>query len=65
MLSTPHKRFVWGRSDRHSDFTFFRALLRRRRRPLRSIKEAGAITGKYSPDSRWKPAVWSPWLWMK
>ncbi|MEA2996527.1 MAG: hypothetical protein QOG74_2076, partial [Alphaproteobacteria bacterium] len=29
MLSTPHKRFLWGRSDRLSELTFFRALLRR------------------------------------
>jgi hypothetical protein len=65
MLSTPHKRFLWGRSDRHSDFTFFRALLRRRRRKPRVIDEAGGRFGKYARDDRWKAVAWTPWLWVK
>jgi hypothetical protein len=67
MLSTPHKRFIWGRSDRLSELTFFRALLRRRRREQRIAKEGGdgTGTGKYSSDTRWKAAAWTPWLWVK
>jgi hypothetical protein len=65
MLSTPHKRFLWGRSDRLSELTFFRALLRRRRREQRVAKEGGGSTGKYSSDARWKAATWTPWLWVK
>jgi len=60
MLSTPHKRFAWARSERFSDFTFFRALIKQRRRrpPPRVVKER-------SGTGRWKPAAWTPWLWMK
>jgi hypothetical protein len=62
MLSTPHKRFAWARLDRAAEFTFFRALLVRRRRPpprrVLAAKQRVA-TGK------WKPAPWTPWLWMK
>ena len=65
MLSTPHKRFLWARSDRHADLTFFRALLSRRRRPLSLAKDSGGSSSKYQKDSRWKPATWTPWLWMK
>jgi len=64
MLSTPHKRFLWGRPDRASELTFFRALLRRRRREQRIAKEGGSA-GKYSSDTRWKTATWTPWLWVK
>ena len=58
MLSSPQKRFAWSRSERFSDFTFFRSLLKRRRRPERIVREQ---TGKV----RWKPAPWTPWLWVK
>jgi hypothetical protein len=58
MLSTPQKRFVWARSERFTDFTFFRSLLKRRRRQsLQVVKER--------PNGRWKPAPWTPWLWTK
>jgi hypothetical protein len=59
MLSTPHKRFVWARSERFTDFTFFRSLLKRRRRA------AAARAVKDRADGRWKPAPWTPWLWTK
>jgi|KBSMisStandDraft_5_1062788.scaffolds.fasta_scaffold5037276_1 hypothetical protein len=62
MLSTPEKRFRWARSDRLAHFTFFRTLLQRRpRKPSRAILAAKerAATGK------WKPAAWTPWLWVK
>jgi hypothetical protein len=61
MLSTPHKRFTWAKSERLSDFSFFRTLIKRRRRPqarVVALKER-ASTGQ------WKPAPWTPWLWMK
>ena len=62
MLSTPEKRFSWARSDRIAEFTFFRALIRRRPRKsprvLAAAKERAA-TGK------WKPSAWTPWLWVK
>ena len=57
MLTTPHKRFVWARADRFTDFSFFRTLLKRRRRPARILKGRA--------KSRPKPASWTPWLWMK
>jgi hypothetical protein len=57
MLSTPHKRFTWARSESFSDFTFFRSLVKRRRRPARRVKERSS--------NKWKPAPWTPWLWMK
>jgi len=62
MLSTPHTRFSWAKSERVSDFSFFRTLLKRRRRTLaRRIvaRKQRAATGK------WKPAAWTPWLWIK
>ena len=62
MLSSPHKRFTWARSERFGDFaefSFFRALVKHRRRPVRVVKE------KSLADKRWKPAAWTPWLWMK
>jgi hypothetical protein len=59
MLSTPHKRFIWARADRFAEFTFFRVMLKRRQRPQRPrvVKES-FVTGR-------KPAVWTPWLWVK
>jgi hypothetical protein len=62
MLSTPQKRFVWARSERFadfSDFSFFRHLLKTRR------ERAAARIVKERPNNRWKPAPWTPWLWMK
>ena len=58
MLTTPHKRFTWARSARAADLSFFRALLKRRRRPVRAVKDA-------PHGRRWKPAPWTPWLWVK
>jgi hypothetical protein len=61
MLSTPHKRFAWAKSERLPDFSFFRTLLMRRRPPpLRRV-------GKPRPAAarKWKPAAWTPWLWIK
>jgi hypothetical protein len=60
MLSTP-KRFAWSRPDRFAEFSFFRALLIRRRRPV-APKQRSA---KQPAGKRWKPAPWTPWLWMK
>ena len=63
MLSTPHKRFVWARSDRFAEFTFFREMLQRRERvPRRKFRARAKET---VADSRWKPAKWTPWLWVK
>jgi hypothetical protein len=61
MLSTPHKRFSWARSDRLAEFTFFRTLIQRRpaRKSARVVAKERASTGK------WKPAAWTPWLWVK
>jgi hypothetical protein len=61
MLSTPGKRFAWARSERFSEFTFFSTLVKRRRRPppKRIAVKSTAATGK------WKPAPWTPWLWVK
>jgi hypothetical protein len=61
MLSTPHKRFIWARSERFSEFTFFRSLIQRRppRKSARVVAKERAATGK------WKPAAWTPWLWVK
>jgi hypothetical protein len=62
MLSTPDKRFAWARSEKFAEFTFFRALLQRRShksaRALAAAKERAAA-------GKWKPAPWTPWLWMK
>jgi hypothetical protein len=62
MLSTPKKRFVWARPERFADFThfsLFRAMLVERRPRAQEIKEERAVS------KRWKPAKWTPWLWMK
>ncbi len=64
MLSTPHKRFVYARSERFNDFSeasFFRALLERHRREEQILKEHQPRPG----SERWKPAAWTPWLWIK
>ncbi len=59
MLSTPHKRFSWSRGDRAGGFSFFGMMIKRRRaRPRIRIKEKGE-------GRRWKPAPWTPWLWVK
>jgi len=63
MLTTPHKRFVWARPERFADFaefSFFRALVKHRR-----TSRADRIMRDQSPSKRWKPAAWTPWLWMK
>jgi len=58
MLSSPHKRFAWIRPDRASGFSFFGMMAKRRpsRRRLKQQKGEGR---------RWKPAPWTPWLWVK
>jgi hypothetical protein len=61
MLSTPHKRFTWARSDRFADFTFFRTLIQRR--PRKSTRVVAAKERAYT--GKWKPAAWTPWLWVK
>ncbi len=65
MLTTPHKRFVYARSERFTDFSefsFFRALLMRRPRSTRIFREEQQ---QRTSSGRWKPAAWTPWLWMK
>jgi hypothetical protein len=61
MLSTPHKRFVWARSERFAEFSFFRTMLKRRSRPMRHARSKDP---KHA-NGRWKPAAWTPWLWVK
>jgi hypothetical protein len=60
MLSSPNRRFAWSRSERLAEFSFFRALIIKRRYRRPPIKAAKERAGK-----RWKPAPWTPWLWMK
>jgi hypothetical protein len=60
MLSTPTKRFIWSKPARYVEFTFFRALIVARRRPKERVIKQRAVV-----DARWKPADWTPWLWMK
>jgi hypothetical protein len=62
MLSTPHKRFAWSRLDRAAEFTFFRALMMRRRPPAPRRVVAAK---KRVATGKWKPAKWTPWLWVK
>ncbi len=58
MLSTPERRFSWTRSDR-GGFSFFGMRIKRRRvRPRIVVKEE-------KQGRRWKPAPWTPWLWIK
>jgi len=66
MLTTPHKRFVYARAERFpdfSEFSLFHALMKRRRpsteRTARTMDDL-PVRGK-----RWKPAPWTPWLWVK
>ena len=59
MLSTPHKRFSWARSDRLPELTFFRTLVKRRR------KTVSRVMREHPGKGKWKPAPWTPWLWMK
>ena len=61
MLSTPHKRFAWAKSDRLPDFSFFRTLLVRRSPPPPRRKAVQPRVGA----KKWKPAPWTPWLWIK
>jgi hypothetical protein len=61
MLSTPQKRFVWARSERFAEFTFFRTMLKQRRRTDRLVR----VKEQQRASGRWKPAAWTPWLWMK
>jgi hypothetical protein len=63
MLSTPHTRFSWAKSDRTSDFSFFRTLIKRRRRPTPAPRRI--VAKKSAAPAKWKPAVWTPWLWVK
>jgi hypothetical protein len=66
MLTTPHKRFAWAREDRFTDFSefsFFHMLLKRRRP---SARVGGKELARERPGKkRWKPAPWTPWLWIK
>jgi len=60
MLSSPEKRFAWTR-PRTGGFSLFGIMMKRRRlraRPLTKEQEK-------TPDRRWKPAPWTPWLWIK
>ena len=59
-MSSPHKRFSWVRPDRDGGFSFFGMLAKRRRPRRRLTKELKVGDGK-----RWKPAPWTPWLWVK
>jgi hypothetical protein len=62
MLSTPEKRFSWTRSNGVAHFTFFRTLIQRRPRKPKRV----ALAAKERAATRkWKPATWTPWLWMK
>ena len=67
MLTTPHKRFVYAREERFPDFSevsFFHALMKRRRPPdrrARFIDDDEPVMR----NKRWKPAAWTPWLWVK
>jgi hypothetical protein len=66
MLTTPHKRFVWAREERFpdfSEFSFFHTLLKRRR-PASRAATREPVRERPS-KKRWKPAPWTPWLWMK
>jgi len=66
MLTTPHKRFIWAREERFpdfSEFSFFHAL-RKRRRPAPRAAAKEAVRERVI-QKRWKPAAWTPWLWMK
>jgi hypothetical protein len=66
MLTTRHKRFVWAREQRFpdyfSEFSIFRVLLKDRRPAKRSAQEP---MRERPTKKRWKPAPWTPWLWMK
>ena len=67
MLSTRHKRFVWAREQRFphyfGEFSFFHELLQRRRPESRPVVREPLR--ERAAKKRWKPAAWTPWLWMK
>ena len=63
MLSSPHKRFAWAKSDRLSEFSFFRTLLMRRRLPTPTPRKVGKA--RTAAGKKWQPAPWTPWLWIK
>ena len=60
MLSSPHKRFGWLQSERTVGFTFFGTMVKRRRAERRLRVKERKMDGR-----RWKPAPWTPWLWVK
>ena len=60
MLSSPHKRFSWVRSERAGGFSFFGMMMKRRREQTRI-----RIKDRKNGGRRWKPAPWTPWLWVK
>jgi hypothetical protein len=62
MLSTPHKRFIWARAERFAEVTFFRTLILRRPRKSRRVL---AAANERLATGKWKPAKWTPWLWVK
>jgi len=57
MLSTPETRFSWAKRERTGERSLFQGMLKRWRRPRRPAKEREI--------PKWKPAPWTPWLWMK
>ncbi len=57
MLSSPEKRFSWTRSER-GGFSLFGVRIKRRPVRPRIVKEP-------KQGRRWKPAPWTPWLWVK
>jgi hypothetical protein len=61
MLSTPEKRFIWARPDGLVHVTFFRTLILRR--PRKSRRVVAAM--ERAANGKWKPAKWTPWLWVK
>jgi len=61
MLSRPRKHVAWSRSDQLAEFSFFRLLMKQRRRPERRIRNPKMMNA----DPRWKTSVWTPWLWVK
>jgi len=60
MLSSPHKRFSWTRSERATAFSFFGMMVKRRR-----VERRLRVKQRKGEGRRWKPAPWTPWLWVK
>ena len=60
MLSTPHKRFTWARSEKFSEFTFFRTLIQRRPRKEKRLSLMAELMKKTR-----RSATWNPWMMTK